>query len=412
MMLLLVACSRNVTLTIVPSPTPTSPSPTHLPQPTASPSPPNKVGIHLLLDDGRNMWPETIWSQHLSHARDLVGEWGYVTELVRLDDLDPARWQVLFDLCAKLHLKPILRLATSYDRDKGMWLAPPADPEGDYAIVAGRYARFVAALRWPDTPHYVIVGNEPNHGDEWGGQADPLAYARFLMTTSRVLHQADPDVKVLNAPLDPFTPDTNGKPFTNGMTYLDSESFLDAMRAAQPDVFASVDVWASHAYPLGPLTEGPWQQSFKIDLLNGAQNPNHVEPPPGIHNRGVNGYEWELSKLKSYGVRDLPVMITETGWRHRESTDPNATDDGRPLPDTSTVAQFIDLAFNGNRGRYPHWPASGWTPWQTDARVIAVTPFAMDGAPKEWGHTDWLQLDREGRVLGIYPMFEALRGNR
>jgi hypothetical protein len=232
------------------------------------------------------------------------------------------------------------------------------------------------------------------------------------VTTSRALHQADPDVKVLNAPLDPFTPNTNGKPFTNGMTCLDSESFLDAMHAAQPDVFNSVDVWASHAYPLGPFTEGPWQQSFEIDLLYGAQNPNHVEPPSGIHNRGGNGYEWELFKLKSYGVRDLPVMITETGWRHRESTDPNTADDGRPLPDASTVAQFIDMAFNGNRGRYPQWPASGWTPWQTDARVIAVTPFALDGAPKEWGHTNWLELDREGRVLGIYPMFEVMRGNR
>jgi len=73
--------------------------------------------------------------------------------------------------------------------------------------------------------------------------------------------------------------------------------------------------------------------------------------------------------------------------------------------------QFMDLAFNGNRGRYPQWPASGWTPWQDDACVIAVTPFALDGALKEWGHTNWLQLDHEGRVLGVYPMFEMLQRN-
>jgi hypothetical protein len=370
------------------------------------------LGIHLLLDDGRNVWPVALWSQHLSYARDLVGEWGYVTELIRLDDLDPAHWQVFFDLCAGLHLKPILRLATVYDRKEGMWLAPQADLDGRYATIAERYARFVAALRWPDAPHYVIVGNEPNHGDEWGGQTDPAAYARFFVSASRALHQADPDVQVLNAPLDPYTPNTDGQPFANGMTYLDAESFLDAMHTAQPNVFASVDVWASHTYPLGPMSEGPWQQEYKIDLLNGIPNLSHIEPPPSIPNRRVNSYEWELFKLKSYGVRDLQVMITETGWRHLESTDPNSLDNGLLWPEAFTVAQYVDLAFNGNHGRYPRWPTSGWTPWQTDARVIAVTPFALDGAPQEWGHTNWLQLDREGHVLGVYPMFEVLRRDR
>jgi hypothetical protein len=365
-----------------------------------------------LLDDGRNVWPTSVWPEHLGYARDLVGEWGYVTELVRLDDLEPGRWQVFFDVCARLHLKPILRLATTFDRGKGFWLAPPRDAGGSYTTVAERYAHFAAALRWPDKPHYVIVGNEPNHGDEWSGQADPAAYARFFIETSRALHRADPDVQVLNAPLDPFTPNTNGRPFVNGMTYLDAESFLDMMYAAQPAIFDSMDVWASHAYPMGPLTEAPWQQSFKIDLLNGARNPNHVEPPTDIFNRGINGYEWELFKLKSYGVRPLQIMITETGWRHRESTDPNATDNGRPLPDVSTVVQYIDMAFNGNHGRYPEWPSGGWTPWRDDPRVIAVTPFALAGAPKEWGHTNWLQVDGNGHVLGVYPMFDVLRGSQ
>ena len=258
----------------------------------------------------------------------------------------------------------------------------------------------------------VIVGNEPNHGDEWGGKADPAAYARFLVDTSRALHQADSQVRVLNGPLDPYTPHTNGQAFVNGMTYLDAESFLDGMYAARADVFAAVDIWASHPYPMGPLAEGPWQQVFQIDLLNGARNPHHLVPPDSIFNRGVNGYEWELYKLKSYGVSQLQVMITETGWRHRESTDPQAADNGRQWPDASTVAQFVDLAFNGNRGRYPQWPESGWTPWQDDARVIAVTPFALDGAPQEWGHTNWLQLDRAGRVTGVYPMFDSLRRGR
>jgi len=53
-----------------------------------------------------------------------------------------------------------------------------------------------------------------------------------------------------------------------------------------------------------------------------------------------------------------------------------------------------------------------WIPWQADARVIAVTPFALDGAPKEWGHTNWLQFGSRGARVGDLSMFEALRGNR
>ncbi len=373
---------------------------------TSTPSP-GKLGIHLLLDDGRNVWPSALWLTHLHYARDLVGEWGYVVELIRSDDLNPIRWQAFLDECAQLHLFPLLRLATTFDQAHGWWTAPPTDPDGHYTTSAAQYARFIADLRWPRAPHYVIVGNEPNHGDEWGGQADPQAYGRFLLDVSQALHQADPLVKVLNAPLDQFTPNTNGQPFVNGMTYLDAETFLDQMHAAYPGVFSAIDVWASHAYPLGPLAEGPWQQTFQIDLLNGARNPDHLQPPAGVYNRGVNGYEWELFKLSSYGVYSLPVMITETGYRHRESVDAQALDDGREWPEASTVAQYIDLAFHGNQGRYPQWPATGWTPWCNDPRVIAVMPFALDGAPHEWGHTNWLQLDPTGAVQGVYPMVDT-----
>ena len=44
----------------------------------------------------------------------------------------------------------------------------------------------------------------------------------------------------------------------------------------------------------------------------------------------------------------------------------------------------------------------GWT----DPRVVAVTPFALNGLPAEWGHTNWLALDSKGNVLDTYPIFE------
>lgn len=374
----------------------------------------NKMGVHLLLDDGRNVWPVDLWPIHLQYARQGVGEWGYVTQLVRLDDLDSRRWQIFMDLCTQLHLTPILRLATTFDREAGWWNAPPPDEgagaskEHTYRSVAARYAAFVAALRWPTNEHYVIVGNEPNHGNEWGGRPDPKAYARFLIDLSQAMHEVDSEVHVLNAGFDPYTPHTGSVPWIDGMYNMDEETFLDQMYAAYPEVFDHIDIWASHPYPLGPFLEGPWHQTYRIDLINDAVNSKHVDPPAGIYNRGVNGYQWELFKLSTYGVPALPVMITETGWRHAESSDSAATDNGRPLPQAATTAQYLDLALHGNNGRYPDLPEEGWMPWLKDPNVIAITPFAFNGLPAEWGHTNWLALDTEGNVLDTYAVFKLL----
>ena len=76
------------------------------------------------------------------------------------------------------------------------------------------------------------------------------------------------------------------------------------------------------------------------------------------------------------------------------------------------LIRFLFAAFFMGYTKCGRWGSHAQHQRQTDARVIAVTPFALDGTPKEWGHTNWLQLDREGRVLGIYPMFEALHENR
>jgi hypothetical protein len=375
-------------------------------------SQPNKRGIHLLLDDGRNTWPTDLWGNHMSYARQSVGEWGFVVQLVRLDDLDVARWQQFMDLAAELRLTPILRLATTYDTEAGWWAAPPPDAAGRYHDVAGRYADFVASLQWPAERRYVILLNEPNHGDEWGGRPDPAAYARFVVDVAGALRAAEPGVFILNAGFDPFTPHTGSLPFGNGHYYMDAESFMDGMVAAAPDVFHRLDGWSSHPYPLGPFTEAPWQQEFRVDWLHDASNDRHVAPPPGIYNRGINGYEWELFKLATYGAPPLPVFITETGWRHAESTDPAATDNGRALPDALTVARYFELALLGNDGRYPSLPETGWTPWRADPRVVAVTPFALNGYPAEWGHTNWLLLDANGVVSGTYPSFEVWAGVR
>jgi hypothetical protein len=352
---------------------------------------PNKLGVHLLLDDGRFQWPVSEWESHLAYARQAVGSGGYVTELVRLDDLDVAKWQQFMDLCAAQELTPILRLATTFDREAGWWVAPPLDEDGrSYQTVAQEYANFVAALDWPGEHHFVIVGNEPNHGDEWSGRPDPSAYARFLWETAVALKSVDPQAFVLNAGLDPFTPHTGSQPFVNGMWYMDSGTFLSEMVAAEPNVLDVLDGWSSHPYPLGPFAAPPWEQIYQIDIINDALAPDFLTPPDGMFNRGVNGYEWELWLLDQLGAPELPVFITETGWRHGEAAYPSA----------ALATDYLDLALRGNNGRFPQFPEAGWTPWLADERIAAVTPFALDGNPVEWRHTNWLDIDADGRVAG------------
>jgi len=369
---------------------------------------PNKRGVHLLLTDGFHDWPLTIWDNHLAQARQAVGAWGYVVQLVRLDDLEVARWQQFMDLCATYQLTPIVRLATTHNPTGG-WLAPPRDEDGSYQTVANDYAEFVATLQWPTTPHYITVGNEPNHGTEWGGRPDPAAYARFLIDVAQAIHQADSQAFILNAGLDAYSPHTGNQPFIDGHYYIDSETFMDEMVSAYPTVFTHIDGWASHAYPQGPFTEPPWNQTYQIDWLNGVTNLHHIKPPAGIVNRGINGYEWELFKLSTYGIDELPVFITETGWRHAETVDATSPDNGRPLPSAEQVADYVALAMWGDHNRYPDAPKTGWQPWQNDSRVQAVVFFAFNGHPTIWGHTNWLILDEMGTVTGVYTPFIVLQ---
>ena len=125
----------------------------------------------------------------------------------------------------------------------------------------------------------------------------------------------------------------------------------------------------------------------------------------------MNSYRWDLWKVGTYlGERatSLPVMITETGWRHRGAQDPRAKDSANANVPDDLLGAYVDLAFHGNNGQYPDLPTTGWTPWNEDPRVLGAVLFALDGYPRDWGHTNWLKLDQQGKVIGAFPAFEAM----
>ena len=363
----------------------------------------SKLGIHLLLDDGRGAWETDLWDEHIAYAGEMLGDAGYVVQLIRGDDLNPEKWQLFFDLCAEHKLTPIIRLATTYNHEENFWLAPEPDADGQYKSLAQQYVQFMQAIKWHvENPHFILL-NEPNHGNEWGGKPDPIAYAKYLRDVATALREANGNVRILNAAFDVYAPHTGSEPFIDGFYYIDAETFMDEMVAYDEEIFRVINFWNSHSYPIG-FNNPPWQQNYQFDAINDAPS-NHKQPPENIYNRGINAYEWELWKLKEYGI-DRPIMITETGWKHSEAIFEDSLDAGDGFLDAETVTQYLDMAMRGNPERYPDFPQEGWTPWLLDKRVIAVIPFALNGTPIEWSHTNWLQVSEEGEILGMYPMAE------
>jgi hypothetical protein len=382
-----------------------APRPVGLAAPPSPVAPRTRWGVHLLLDDGVGQWPVEVWDQHLAAARALVGRGGYVVELVRADDLDVPKWQYFLDAAARRELTTILRLATWQETAARQWAAPPPDPDGQtYHGIAARFAGFVAALDSP-APLHVVVGNEPNRGDEWGGRPSPAEYARYLWDVTAALRAAAPGrVLVLNGALDQYAPNTAGRAPAGFQAY-DAASFLDGMQAANPRVWEAIDAWASHAYPLGPFAAHPAEREFRIDGPDGqARDPG--PPWPGLYNHGLNSYRWELFQLRRYGVRrDLAVFITETGWRHRQSQQASA-DDADAVLDADRAANFIRLAFGGDPFLEPY--EYTWTPWDADRDVAAAVLFALGGNPSRWGHTNLVNLGPNGEVLGLKAPFRSL----
>ena len=368
----------------------------------------NKLGIHLLLDDGRGSWDVSLWDDHIARAGDMLPENGFVVQLVRVDDLNIDKWQVFMDSVHDHNLTPILRLATIFDDDTWIWIPPQPDDNGSYTSIARAYTDFIKGLDWHTNQHYIILLNEPNNGHEWGKRPDPVAYAQFVMDVAPMIREVDENAVILNGAFDLHAPHTGDAPFPDtDLYFMSADKFMDDMHTAQPDVFQQFDVWNSHAYPLH-FTEPPWEREQGFDNLVTGQT-DYENAPRYLYNKGVNGYEWEIWKLSTFGVRDLPIIITETGWRHAETVDENSLDSGE-YPTVEQITQYLDLLLLGNQfERVADVLTGSWTGLLVDERVIGVIPFAFNGTPNEWGHTNWLEMSSDGEILGEYPMVDLFR---
>lgn len=285
--------------------------------PSATPN--NKFGIHIIDE------------KDLQDAANLVnssgGDWGYVTFVITEGERDKNRWQQVFNQMRKLHLIPIVRIATKANGDN--WEIPK-DEEID------SWVTFLNSLNWVIQNRYVIIGNEPNHAKEWGGEIDPASYATYLNSFAQRLHQASPDFFVLPAGMDASARAT-------GQT-MDEVTFIKKMLIAEPNLFDNLDGWTSHSYP----------------------NPDFSGKATDTGRGSIQTFDWELNFLRSLEIyKDLPVFITETGWSNQKN-------------DQNQIGNMYDYAFK-----------SVWS----DKRVVAVTPFILNYQNAPFSEFSWKKSD-------------------
>jgi len=233
--------------------------------------PNNKYGIH-------------IFNEHdLENASKLVnstnGDWGYVTIVITESERDHDRWQKAFDQMRRLHLIPIIRIASKPNGN--VWEKPKIEEINNWIA-------FLNSLNWVTQNRYVIIANEPNHANEWGGEINPSEYGVYLKTFAKSLKEASSDFFILPAGFDASA--------SNVVGTMEMSRFLRQMFQADPSVFENIDGWSSHSYP-NPAFSG----------LEGAKGKGTVD-----------SFNWEVTTIKSYGVtKDLPIFITETGWSNK-----------------------------------------------------------------------------------------------
>lgn len=263
----------------------------------------NKYGIHVFD------------ANEVQKAAQLVntsgGEWGYITVPIRANERDLEKWTKFMEECKRLKLIPILRIASFPVGDR--WMAP-----NEWDLVD--FANFLNELPWPTKNRYVMVYNEPNHKGEWGGLIYPEEYARVLNRAVDIFHERDEDFFVISAGMDAAAP--------NGPTTMDNMTYLQRMEQTVPGIFSKLDGFSSHAYG----------------------NPAFSTPPNLTSSMNVASYRQELEYLKSLGVENPPLFLTEVGW--------SASGIGDELTNKYYQQAFKDI----------------WT----DSNIVAITPFVLE----------------------------------
>ena len=323
----------------------------------------NKFGVHIL-------FPEEI-EEVASLVNSSGGDWGYVTIPIQAGDRDLEKWQGFMDKAKKYHIIPIIRLAIENDYfNTRVWRKPT---EADIID----FANFLDSLEWPVKNRYVIVFNEVNRSDEWGGDANPQEYAQILEYAYIVFKSRSQNFFIISAGLD------NASATVPGLSY-NQYDFIRLMNTSVPGIFNKIDGLGSHSYP----------------------NPGFSQPPNQNTTNSIRSYIYEKSLAEGLSLKNLPVFITETGW-------------SKEFVPEEIIAQYYKDAFLGA--------------WNNE-NIVAVTPFllranagpfvhfsligkdnqkgleykAIEGLPKVKGEPVFPEYKKDKNILGLQTNVEQL----
>lgn len=266
--------------------------------------PNNKIGIHVLFTDEVETAAKII-------NNDNQGSWGYITIPIQASDRDRQKWQKFLDNCKNKKIIPIIRVATVPEGSN--WQEP-----NNFDLVD--FANFLGDLNWPTENRYVIIFNEVNRSDEYGGFVSPENYSDVLNNAVDIFKAKSPDFFILPAGLDNAA--------SNSRTSLNWRLYLERMYLRHPDIFNKIDGWTSHAYP----------------------NPEFSSRPDKSGANKIDSYRTDLKFIRLFSTKKLPVFITETGWS------------GKNLSDHQ-IALYYQYVFTHQ-----------WT----DSNIVAITPFLLD----------------------------------
>ncbi|OGH18413.1 MAG: hypothetical protein A3F31_05480 [Candidatus Levybacteria bacterium RIFCSPHIGHO2_12_FULL_38_12] len=301
--------------------------------------PNNRFGIHILFTD------ELQKSAKLINSNG--GDWGYVTIPIQSGDRNLLKWQKFMDESRNLHVVPIIRLASEGDYfNTKVWRKP-----NPFDIVD--FANFLNSLDWPTKNRYVVVFNEVNRADEWGGNVSPNEYADLLNFAIQTFKARSDDFFIISAGLDNASANTNFS--------LDEYTFLQQMYASFPEVLSEVDGMASHSYP----------------------NPAFSQPPSLKTAHSITSFLYEQSYIKNLTGKSLPIFITETGWDKNKVSE-------------QIIANYFTQSFTDI-----------WT-----ENVVAITPFLLSASAGPFEQFSFLNRDNSpSQMYAAVEQFPKTKGN-
>ncbi len=271
--------------------------------------PNNKLGVHILHPDEINLADFLVNNSGQA-------SWGYVTVPIPLDSLDLDTWNKFMSQASQLKIIPILRLSTTPSGDN--WQKPTSK---DIEI----FANFLDQLNWPTKNRYIIIFNEVNRPNEYGGSVSPEDYTEILSQAIKTFRSRSDKYFILPSAMDNDAPNNNG--------FMRWDKFLARMYQHNKEIFNKIDGWNSHSYP----------------------NPAFGASPAVTGDNKIDSFKTDLEFIKKFTAKKLPIFITETGWSRATLTD-------------QQIASY-----------YEHALVNAWS----NPDIVAITPFLLfaDTAP-------------------------------